>query len=236
MEMNGEVQSKSGLIIGVSRGLGRGLCLELLKRGWDVTGTVRSVRGAGADAYEAYHGHVTMDTLDINNLSMIDAFIGRLEGKIFDVIFIVAGVSAPEGKTVETVAGEDVAHLIMTNAVSPVRLAHRLLPNIRPETGILAFMSSILGSVDANTTGVSSLYSASKAALNSFTRSFVAGMPRSDITVLNIHPGWVRTDMGGTSADIDVETSVSGIVDVLEAKAGTGGQHFVDYKGMTIPW
>jgi NAD(P)-dependent dehydrogenase (short-subunit alcohol dehydrogenase family) len=236
MKMNGEAPGKSGLIIGASRGLGRGLSLELLKRGWDVTGTVRSVRGAGAEAYEAYHGHVTMDTLDINNPSMIDGFMCRIEGKIFDVIVIVAGVSAPEGKTVETVSSEDVAHLIMTNAVSPVRLAHRLLPNIRSKTGILAFMSSILGSVDANTTGISSLYSASKAALNSLTRGFVAGMPRSDITVLNIHPGWVRTDMGGTDADIDIETSVTGIVDVLEAKAGTGGQHFVDYKGNTIPW
>jgi NAD(P)-dependent dehydrogenase (short-subunit alcohol dehydrogenase family) len=236
MKMNGEAPGKSGLIIGASRGLGRGLSLELLKRGWDVTGTVRSVRGAGAEAYEAYHGHVTMDTLDINNLSMIDAFTCRIEGKIFDVVIIVAGVSAPEGKTVETVSSEDVAHLIMTNAVSPVRLAHRLLPNIRSKTGILAFMSSILGSVDANTTGISSLYSASKAALNSLTRGFVAGMPRNDITVLNIHPGWVRTDMGGTDADIDIETSVTGIVDVLEAKAGTGGQHFVDYKGNTIPW
>jgi NAD(P)-dependent dehydrogenase (short-subunit alcohol dehydrogenase family) len=236
MKMNGAVQGKSGLIIGASRGLGRGLTLELLKRGWHITGTVRSVRGAGLEAYEAYHGQLTMDTLDINNPSMIDALICRFGGKIFDIAVIIAGIGDPEGKTVETVSSEDVAHLIMTNAVSPVRLAHRLLPSITPETGILAFMSSILGSVEANTTGVSSLYSASKAALNSLTRSFVAGMPRHDITVLNIHPGWVRTDMGGTNADIDVETSVTGIADVLETKAGAGGHHFVDYKGNTIPW
>jgi NAD(P)-dependent dehydrogenase (short-subunit alcohol dehydrogenase family) len=234
--MSEEVQGKSALIIGVSRGLGHGLSLELLKRGWDVTGTVRSVRGAGLEAYDAYHEHVTMDTLDINSPSMIDALLCRIEGKIFDVVFIIAGVGDPDGKTVETVSSDDVAHLFMTNAVAPVRLAHRLLPTIKAETGVLAFMSSILGSVDANATGVSSLYSASKAALNSLTRSFVAAMPRRDITVLNVHPGWVRTDMGGTHADIDVETSVTGIADVLEAQAGTGGHHFVDYKGKTIPW
>ena len=234
--MNGEVHGKSGLIIGASRGLGRGLSLELLGRGWDVTGTVRSGRAPGLEAYEAFHGHVTMDTVDINNLSMIDAFLCRVEGKIFDLVFIVSGVGDPEGKTVETVSSEDVAYLIMTNAISPIRLAHRLLPAIRPKTGILAFMSSILGSVEAHTSGSSSLYSASKAALNSLTRSFVAGMPRHDITVLSIHPGWVRTDMGGMNADIDVETSVTGIADLLEAKAGAGGHHFLDYKGNTIPW
>lgn len=236
MAVNGNIHDKSGLIIGASRGLGRGLSLELLKRGWTITGTVRSVRGAGLEAYEAYHGQLTMDTLDINNPSMIDAFMCRIEGKVFDLVFIVAGVGEPEGKTVETVGSEDVVHLIMTNAISPIRLAHRLLPHIRPETGILAFMSSFLGSVEANTTGVSSLYSASKAALNSLTRSFVATMPCQDITVLNIHPGWVRTSIGGATADIDVETSVTGIADILEAKAGTGGQHFVDYKGNAIPW
>ncbi|HVE22147.1 MAG TPA: SDR family oxidoreductase [Acidocella sp.] len=236
MAVNGEVQGKSGLIIGASRGLGRGLSLELLQRGWTITATVRSVRGAGCEAYEAHHGQLTMDTLDINLPSMIDAFMCRIEGKLFDVVFIVAGVGDPEGKTVETVSSEDVVHLIMTNAISPIRLAHRLLPYIRPETGILAFMSSFLGSVEANTTGVSSLYSASKAALNSLTRSFVATMPRQDITVLNIHPGWVRTSIGGATADIDVETSVAGIADILEAKAGMGGQHFLDYKGNAIPW
>jgi NAD(P)-dependent dehydrogenase (short-subunit alcohol dehydrogenase family) len=235
--MSEEIQRQSGLIIGASRGLGRGLSLELLKRGWNVTCTVRSARtGPGFEAYEAYHQNVTMDTLDINNPSMIDAFVSRIKGKVFDVVFIVAGIGDPDGKTVETVSSDDIAHLIMTNAVSPIRLAHRLLPAIKPETGILAFMSSILGSVDANTTGFAGLYGASKAALNSLTRSFVAGMPRHDITVLNIHPGWVRTDMGGTNADIDVETSVTGIADVLRAKAGTGGHQFVDYKGKTIPW
>jgi NAD(P)-dependent dehydrogenase (short-subunit alcohol dehydrogenase family) len=236
MDMDAAAQEKSGLIIGASRGLGHGLCLELLKRGWNITGTVRSVPGAGFDAYEAYHGHITMDTLDINNPSMIDGFMCRIEGRIFDLVFIVAGVSAPEGKSLETVSNEDIAYLIMTNAVAPVRLAHRLLPQIRAQTGILAFMSSILGSVEANTSGALSLYSASKAALNSLTRNFAAGMPRHDITVLNIHPGWVRTDMGGMNADIDVETSVTGIANVLEERAGSGGQHFLDYKGNTIPW
>jgi NAD(P)-dependent dehydrogenase (short-subunit alcohol dehydrogenase family) len=232
--MSEEVEGKSALIIGASRGLGLGLSLELLKRGWKVTATVRSA--TGGTGLEPYHEQVTMDTLDINNLSMIGACLDRMKDKVFDVVFINAGIGGPEGKTVETVSSDDMTHLIMTNSVAPVRLACKLLPMVKPETGILAFMSSILGSVEANTTGFASLYSASKAALNSLTRSFVVDMPRRDITVLNIHPGWVRTDMGGENADIDVETSVTGVADVLEAKAGAGGHEFLDYKGQTIPW
>ena len=64
---------------------------------------------------------------------------------------------------------------------------------------------------------------------------FVAGL-KEDITVLSIHPGWVKTDMGGSGADIDVATSVKGIADVLEAKAGSKTHEYLDYRGETIPW
>jgi NAD(P)-dependent dehydrogenase (short-subunit alcohol dehydrogenase family) len=229
-----EKTRKSAMIIGASRGLGLGLSLELLKRGWHVTATVRSA--SGGTGLEAYHEQVTMDTLDINNLNSVDAFAVRMQDRIFDVVFINAGIGGPEDKSAADVTTEEMAHLIMTNAVAPVRLAGKLTPLLQPGTGILAFMSSILGSVALRTTGYVSLYSASKAALNSLTRSFVADLDTKAITVLTLHPGWVRTDMGGPNADIDVQTSVRGIADILEAKAGAGGHEFLDYKGDTLAW
>jgi NAD(P)-dependent dehydrogenase (short-subunit alcohol dehydrogenase family) len=231
--MSGE-ERKSALIIGASRGLGLGLSLELLKRGWNVTATVRSA--TGGTGLEEYHERVTMDTLDINNPLMVGPFIDRMAGRTFDVVFINAGIGGPEDKTAADVSIEDMAHLVMTNAVAPVRLAGRLLPMVQPGTGILVFMSSILGSVESNTSGDASLYSASKAALNSLTRSFVAKLKDQEITVLSMHPGWVRTDMGGPNAAIDVATSVAGMADVLEAQAGAGGHQFLDYRGRVLPW
>ena len=225
---------KSALIIGASRGLGLGLSLELLTRGWHVTATVRSA--AGGTGLEAFHEQVTMDLLDITDPATIGPFIDRMLGQIFDVVFINAGISGPQDKTAADVASADYAHLMFTNAISPIRLAGLLLPTVKQGTGILAFMSSILGSVASNTTGYASLYSSSKAALNSLTRSFVAGLKNPDITVLTLHPGWVRTDMGGPGADIDVETSVHGLADVLEQQAGKPGHRFLNYKGETIPW
>jgi len=224
---------KSALIIGASRGLGLGLTKELLHRGWHVTATVRT---AGRDmGLEEFHAQVSLDTLDINSTRSVEAFVARVSSRVFDVVFINAGIGGPENKTAETVTEEEMTHLFMSNAISPVRLAYKLLPTVKPGTGILAFMTSILGSVTLGSQGFAPLYSASKSALNQLTRAFAAGL-KEDITILSMHPGWVKTDMGGAGADIDVATSVKGMADVLEAKAGSGGHEYLDYRGKTIPW
>lgn len=226
-------EPKTALIVGASRGLGLGLAKELLDRGWQVTATVRSA--PKNSELVNYHGQVTMDTVDINNPSQVEAFVNRVKSETFDVVFINAGIGGPEGKTAETVTAEEMTHLFMTNAISPVRLAYKLLPCVRAETGILAFMTSVLGSVERNDHGMAPLYSGSKAALNQLTRGFVAGL-KQPITVLSLHPGWVKTDMGGAHADIDVSTSVKGLANVLDAKAGSRVHEFLDYRGETIPW
>jgi NAD(P)-dependent dehydrogenase (short-subunit alcohol dehydrogenase family) len=231
--MSKPASGKSALIIGASRGLGLGIAKEMLDQGWQVTATVRSAP-KNSELME-YHGQVTLDSLDINNSTLVEGFVNRVSGQIFDVVFINAGIGGPEGKTAETVSTEDMTHLFMTNAISPVRLAYKLLPMVKPDTGILAFMTSVLGSIERNDHGMAPLYSASKAALNQLTRSFVAEV-KEPITILSLHPGWVKTDMGGPHADIDITTSVKGLVKVLESKADSHVHEFLDYKGETIPW
>jgi NAD(P)-dependent dehydrogenase (short-subunit alcohol dehydrogenase family) len=107
---------KSALIIGASRGLGLGLAKELLDRGWLVTATVRSA--PKNSELLKFHGQVTLDTVDINNMTTVDAFVNRLHQEHFDVVFINAGIGGPEGKTAETVTPDEMTNLFMTNAVS----------------------------------------------------------------------------------------------------------------------
>jgi NAD(P)-dependent dehydrogenase (short-subunit alcohol dehydrogenase family) len=97
-------------------------------------------------------------------------------------------------------------------------------------------MSSVLGSVTMPDAPELALYKASKAALNSMTSSFVTQLGDTRLTVLSMHPGWVKTDMGGEGADIDVATSTRGLVDQVNAFTGKGGHHFINYRGETIPW
>lgn len=222
--------AKTALIIGTSRGLGLGLVQRLGEQGWAVTATVRG--GPTADLERA---GARVESLEMNDLASQDALARRLSGEVFDVIFVNAGVMGPTGD-LDNVTPEAMGELFTTNVLSPVRLASRLVGNLRPGTGVLTFMSSTLGTVTSPDAPMAALYKASKAALNSMVNTFVTQLPEPRPTVVCMHPGWVKTDMGGPEADIDVLTSTEGMVRQLGAFAGKGGLHFINYKGDNLPW
>ncbi len=178
----------------------------------------------------------TLATVDIDDAASVDALAKSLLGQTFDVVFINAGVSGPSHHSADLATTEEIGKLFATNSVSPIRLARKLLGNVVPG-GTVAFMTSVLGSIAANDSGWMELYRASKTALNSLIKSFVVGLDEKNksLTVLAVHPGWVRTDMGGADAPLDVATSVRGIVDQLEKNAGKGGLTYLDYQGTEIP-
>ena len=223
---------KTALIIGASRGLGLGLVQRLLDDGWQVTATVRNPQKA--EALKAL-GPVRIEQLDMDDQQAVIALNQKLKGEVFDLLFVNAGVKGPDDQTPGKATLAQVGQLFFTNAVAPINLAQRFAAQIRPDSGVLAFMSSVLGSVTMPDAPELALYKASKAALNSMTNSFVTQLEQK-LTVLSLHPGWVKTDMGGEGADIDVETSTHGLIAQINAYTGKGGHHFVNYKGETIPW
>jgi len=223
----------SALIIGASRGLGLGLTERLREAGWNVTATVRDLHKA--QALQAVAG-VQVETLEMNDDAQLDALVQRLKGQMFDLVFINAGVMGPQPQSPQSVTLDDVGQLFMTNAVAPIRVATRLVAHVREGNGVLAFMSSGLGSVASPDGGEICLYKASKAALNSMINSFVVQLQRSDLTVLAMHPGWVQTAMGGDSAPLDVATSTRGLVEQITAQRGHPGLRFIDYQGQSLTW
>ena len=225
--------AKTALIIGASRGLGLGLVKTLLSDGWQVTATVRNPQNA--QALQAL-GDVRIEKLDMDDQQAVIALSQQLKGDVFDLLFVNAGVKGPDVQTPGGATLAEVGQLFFTNAVAPINLAQRFAGQIRADSGVLAFMSSVLGSVTMPDSPDLALYKASKAALNSMTNSFVTQLSDQKLTVLSLHPGWVKTDMGGEGADIDVETSTRGLIDQVNAYSGKGGHHFVNYKGETIPW
>ncbi|TWC10790.1 MULTISPECIES: SDR family oxidoreductase [unclassified Pseudomonas] len=225
--------ARNALIIGASRGLGLGLVKTLLSDGWNVIATVRNLQNA--EALKAL-GPVRIEKLDMDDQQAVIALSQQLKDETFDLLFVNAGVKGPDNQGPNGATLAEVGQLFFTNAVAPINLAQRFVGQIRDGSGVLAFMSSVLGSVTMPDAPELALYKASKAALNSMTNSFVSQLGDQALTVLSLHPGWVKTDMGGEGADIDVETSTRGLIDQVNAFAGRGGHHFVNYKGETIPW
>lgn len=227
--------TRRALIVGASRGLGLGLVAQFLARGWDVTATVR--RPSPALAGLATAGPLQIEAgVDIDDDGAVADLRARLaEAPDFDLVFVVAGVATQAGTPAALLPRDLVGAVFQTNAVSPVRFAevfHRRVAS----GGLIVLMSSKLGSVSLNRGGGWSSYRASKAALNTLARSFAGQHKGADWGVVLMHPGWVRTDLGGRRATLDVETSARGMVGVLEARLGQRGCVFLDHAGETVPW
>jgi NAD(P)-dependent dehydrogenase (short-subunit alcohol dehydrogenase family) len=228
--------NQTALIVGASRGLGLGLASEYLERGWQVIATVRGTnRTALHDLAQQAAGRLEITTADINQPGQIDALRQCLDGREIDLLFVNAGVSNDPSETVVDVATEEFAQVMVTNALSPLRVVETLLALVQP-AGAVAIMSSGLGSVSDNDDGGMEIYRASKAALNTLMRSFAARHAGDTRTLLLIAPGWVRTDMGGPDAPLSVEESVRGVADTIARQFGKRGLHYLDYRGETVRW
>lgn len=225
--------SRTILIVGASRGLGLGLARQFSSQGWQVIATVRDP--ARADALKALAG-VRIEALELDDADSLERLAQRLTGTQLDVLYVNAGIAGPQNKPATAASQMEVGQLFFTNAVAPVRLAERLLPLVEQKQGVIVFMSSILGSVETGPGMGMPLYGASKAALNHLTRSFVAGLGESRLTVLSMHPGWVKTDMGGSEAPLDVETSTRGMTEQVIRAIGQGGHRYLDFQGNPLPW
>jgi NAD(P)-dependent dehydrogenase (short-subunit alcohol dehydrogenase family) len=227
---------KNVLIIGASRGLGYALAAEYLSRGGQVTATVR---GAGRtqlhDLAESSAGRLTVETVDITVPEQIVALHERLAHETFDLLFVNAGVTNGPEETVADVSTDTFVRLMVTNALSPVRVVEALQDLVTPK-GTIAVMSSGQGSVANNNKGGFEIYRASKSALNQLMRSFAARHAGDPRTLLLIAPGWVRTDLGGSGAPLTIDQSIPGVADTIEAQAGQGGLQYLDYRGQTVPW
>lgn len=227
---------RRALLIGASRGLGLALAQEWLRCGWHVVATVRSPeRTRLHDLAGAHRENIEIETVDVTVPAQIAALRQRLASRTFDLLFVNAGVTnQPEGTVAET-STEEFVRVMVTNALGPLRVIEALQDLVTP-AGTIGVMSSGQGSVANNERGGHEVYRGSKAALNTFMRSYAARHSSDRRTLVLMAPGWVRTELGGPGARLSIEESIPNVVKTLDSLQGRPGLHYVDYLGRTVAW
>ncbi|QTN22451.1 SDR family oxidoreductase [Rhizobacter sp. AJA081-3] len=217
------------LIIGASRGIGAEFVRQYLADGWKVTATARR-----EEALAALHAQgATAITLDVTSAESTSRLAWQLDGAAFDVIVHGAGVLQRQtGLAPPTDADFD--HTMHANVLAPMRVLPQLADMLAPGAK-LALLSSKMGSIGMRAATGSWLYRASKAAANSVLKDISLEWAGKACCV-SFHPGWVRTDMGGSGADITAEQSVAGMRGVIAALAPKDNGRFLNYDGSAIDW
>lgn len=224
--------SRTWLVTGAGRGIGLEMCRVLRKRGDVVIGTVRSESAAASVAALGCE----VQNVDVSEPGQIAELSRRLTGRAVDVLVNNAGVSAT-ARTAQELNLEELERVFRVNAHAPLLVARELLPNLRAGSGrLIVNITSQLASIANNTGGSSYPYRASKAALNQLSVSLANELRPEGFRVVMMHPGWVRTDMGGANATLSVEESVSTMIRVMDGLKAESNGSFLNYDGQRLPW
>ncbi len=226
------------LITGANRGIGLALARGYAAEGWrvhaccrnpDQAKDLKALRAEVGDRLAVHRLDVT-DGLEVANLAR------ELAEEAIDLLINNAGVSGPRGGFGET-DFERWQPVFAVNAFAPLRVAERFVEQIaRSERKLIVNISSKMGSIAANISSDSIIYRASKAALNQVSKSLSVALAARGITVILFHPGWVRTDMGGSEAPVTPEDSAAGIRAVIEGVTPADNGRFFNYDGEELPW
>lgn len=223
------------VITGANRGLGLEFCRQYLEKGYQVIATCRDK--TKADSLNRLDSkHLMIAKLDILDQQSVNEFCQSVSDMSIDLLINNAGVYGGSSQHLDGLELQQWLTTVQVNAMSPMFLTRALLPQLKRSTDPkVAFLTSKMGSMGDNGSGGSYIYRSSKAALNACIKSFSIDYANAIKTVA-LHPGWVRTDMGGPNGLIDVEVSVSGLIQVIEQLDFVNSGRFLDYQGKTIPW
>ncbi|EDW82881.1 uncharacterized protein Dwil_GK10240 [Drosophila willistoni] len=243
------------LITGCNRGLGLGLvkALNALPQPPQHLFTTCRNREQATELQDLAkkYSNIHILEIDLRNFDAYDKLIADIEAitkdKGLNVLFNNAGVS-PKSVRIGATKHQDLLDTLQTNTVVPIMMAKACLPLLKKAStanedqpmgvgrAAIINMSSILGSIQSNVQGAMYGYRTSKAALNAATKSLSIDLQAQKIMCISLHPGWVRTDMGGSSAPLDVTTSTEQMVQTLIQMGEKHNGGFYQYDGEQLPW
>lgn len=229
---------KTVLITGTNRGLGLEFVKQYLEAGQRVIATARDP-GKAAELqalHKQYPQQFSLYALDVASADSRKQFARDIGNQPVHLLIHNAGVHGGWGELGQ-LNEEEWLRCLHINSIAPVKMVEILRANLNnAEQATVAVLSSKMGSVADNTSGGSYVYRSSKAALNAAVRSLALDLKGENIKVVLLHPGWVRTDMGGPNGLIDPPASIGGMRRVIDKLTWDQCGSFIAYDGTVVPW
>ena len=230
---------KKILVTGANRGLGLGLVKKFLKNNEKVICTTRNISKSKELILckKKYNDNLEiceLDLLDKESPNILSNFLGN---EPIDLFINNAGVIGHSAQHFKSVSLNHWLDVLKVNLIAPLLITQSIIKNIEKSSERkIYFISSKVGSIEDNKSGGMYIYRSSKTALNQVVKSLSIDLKPLGISVISLHPGWVRTEMGGPNALISVEESVNGMVDVISNTSIVNSGEFINYDGTRLPW
>ena len=228
------------LITGANRGIGLEFSRQLAEDGWCVLACSRDLEKSDAlnKLAAEYPERITLYALDVTDHRQIEKLSQILANKPIDLLINNAGVFPDiNDRSFGQTDYDSWAHAFLVNTMAPLKIAEEFIDQVTQSSRkTIVTITSKMGSVADNGRGGSYIYRSSKSAVNMVIKSIAIDLESNDIISVLLHPGWVRTDMGGPSGLISVEQSVSGMLSVIREVTSADSGKFIAYDGQIIPW
>ena len=223
------------LITGANRGLGLEFAKQYAAEGWKVIATCR--RPALAEALNALEGEIEVHPLDVTDFARIEELAKKLDGVPIDLLINSAGIYGPRVVPYGSVDYAAWAEVFRVDTMAPLKISAVFSKNVaKSKLKRIVAITSNMGSIGDNTSGGSYIYRSAKAALNAVMKSLAIDLKQKQIAVAVLHPGWVRTDMGGPGAKIEAFESVAGMREIIDGLGLENSGRFVNYDGTDLSW
>lgn len=226
------------MITGANRGIGLELCAQFAGDGWRVIACCRNPETADAlQSLAERHAGVEIHALEVTDYDQLGALARQLDGRPIDILLCNAGIYGPRGMGFGEVDPAAWREVLEVNTIAPLMLVQAFVDNLAlSRQKLAAVISSKVGSIADNSSGGGYLYRSSKTAVNQVVKSLSIDLAGRDIAVISLHPGWVRTDMGGPDAEISTGESAAGLKAILQSAGRAQSGQFLEYDGEPIPW
>ena len=227
------------LVTGANRGIGLEFCRQYLAEGASVIACCRSPETASSllALQQSNRDRLQVFPFDVTNAAQREALAQALNGERIDVLINNAGIYGPDKARLGHLDKNEWLKTIEINCIAPIQLIESLLDNVAASTQkTIVSITSKMASMADNLSGGSYIYRTSKAALNAAMKSVAVDLKQKKVIAVVIHPGWVKTDMGGPNAQITVAESVTAMKTIISRLSLTDSGQFFDVDGTEIPW